>query len=398
VRSLLPLDKTEAFQLAHAISLDIPPTECSSILVPDTSDYYSNVAAIANEELTSGQKPREQYLRWLWEDIRAMNSATEIAPMAAALLNLHTSANEFQQLVDAYSLRLAELKATDREMAVLQSDQSLVSAMRRLADRLQGTSWPVAPLMRSYGSFLERSAHAPRCSDPPTVWMPVDWNHVTQDFKKLSLDFGLGGHANADFVSIRRSAEKGGVAEVHILPDPGELFAVLGKLQASKRTQQGKTGTPDGHEIMGWESDLVNILSKIDAIDPSSTPCYACTFSEKASLLLLYLDSTPPGEWKEKVLTQLMQLLTDRIAERDAPLDWLTRMHAVLNMARRPSPEDAERLKELERTGKAPNLFPSELGPQILQLMKASRNQTMYLYATADEVFGNAYVIPPHPN
>jgi hypothetical protein len=398
VRNLLSLDRNEALHLFQAIGLDIPPTECKSILVPQVSEYYSTLTAVGNQELSSGQKAREQYLKWVGEQIRGMSSSTQLTSMAVALVGLNTSANEFQQLADTYSLRLGELKATDRELAVLQDGHPLAPAMRQLAARLQQESWPVAPLIGSYKAFLEKSAHEPGCSDSPEIWRPADWKQITQEFKQMSRDFGLDGQENVDFVSTRRSADKGGTAEMQMIPDPGELFNGLVKLIELRKIQQ-HGGNPDGgKETMGWESELANTLNKIDALDPSRAPCYACSFSEKASLLLLYFDFTPPGEWKEKVLSRLIQLLANQTAEQDVPLDWLIRLNAVLNMSRKPSPADGQKLRELERTGKAPNLLPSELGPRILQLMKESGNQTMYLYATADEVLGNKFIIPPHPD
>jgi hypothetical protein len=398
VRHLLSVDRDEALQLLQAISLEIPPTACGSILVPQVSDYYSTLTALGNQELSYGQRSRERYLKWVGEQIRGMSSANQLNPMAGALLSLHTSVNEFQQLADAYSLRLGEMRATDREMAILQSEGSLASAIRQLATRLQEKSWPVAPLIGSYKSFLEKSANEQRCSDPPSTWRPADWNKITRDYIQMSHQFGLDSQGHADFVSTRRSADKGGAAEMEILPDPGELFNGLEKLQQLRKSQHSSAEPLGGKEAMGWESDLANTLSKIDALDPSRAPCYVCTFSEKASLLLLYLDFTPPGEWKEKVLSRLIQLLANQTAEHDAPIDWLTRMDAVLNMSRKPSSEEVQKLNELERTGKAPNLLPSALGPRTLQLMKESGNRTMYVYATADEVLEIKFIIPPHPD
>ena len=393
VQALVARKSGKALQEFQAIHLAVPQTSCKSRLVPELSNYYDLFTLIGNSTLTSGPKARDDFLFWAAAEIRGMTSPLQLAPVAVSLSNLHLSANEFKVLADAYVVKLQNLEATDRDLAAIQANQSLVNAIGQLASQLRNESWPVTPLIQAYRGFLVKSAGQPACSDATT-----DWGEVTKSFNHLSDEYKASDTNKLDSLHIGRSTENGGSAEVQQFPDTESWYVGLGKLLDMKFIKQHRNNTVQNQDTNGWESEVASALNGIDALEPSRYPCYACAFSAKASVLSLYFDAAPNGRWKERVLDRLIHHLADQSMERDAPLEWLFVANILLNMSRRPSPEQEEELREIVKKGVAPNALPSDLGPEILQGMKQSGDRTLYLYAVADEVLQNKYVTPPHPD
>lgn len=390
IRSLMTRNREEALREFQDLRLSVPAIACKSAMVPDVHDYYQLFSAIGNATLGVNPKSREQYLFWASGRIQGITSAVELVPAVNALLDLNLSANEFQSLSNALTLKLGTLLATDREMHVLESKSALSNGLERLAHRLQEESWPVSPLMVSYKAFLERSAKQPVCSDRTT-----DWKSVSDNYSRISKEFDAGTPTKVDFLAVRRAAEGGGRAEVEVLPGDPSMYNGIGKVMDRRQAERrGDSPSSINSAFAGWESDVADSLKTIDALDPSQAPCPACVFSVKTSLLFLYFDAVPTGDWKDKILDRLASVLADESIEKKYPPEWLIRVYALLDMSRAPSPAVAEELRRLEKDGKELIGLPSDYGSRIHYFLRHTGNRTLNSYVDADELFQYQYVIP----
>jgi hypothetical protein len=393
IRSLAVRNREEALRELQNLRLTVPSTGCKSVMVPDVHDYYQIFSAIGNATLGANSKSREQYLFWTTGQIGGISSPVELPAAISALLELNVSANEFQNLADAFVLKLGNLQATDREMRFLESNGELSKGLERLGQKLQEESWPVFPLLESYKVFLERSAKQSVCEDVTT-----DWKLVSDNYYRLYKEFGADTKNTPDFYAVRRTAQKGGTAEVDLLPDYSSLYDGPIKLVDRRRAEQTSGSSTADKASLAWESDLADSLKSIDALNPSMSPCPACVFTEKSSLLSLYFDVLPTGDWKDKVLERLVNVLADESMEKNYPVEWLFRLYVLLNTSRVPSPSHAEELRRLQQEDKVQLGLPSEYGPRIRHALQRTGSRTLNSYVIADEVFKYEYVFPPHPN
>lgn len=391
VQVLKSWNSAKSLEKFQSIRLAVSPVECKSTLVPELSTYYALLFSLASSGISSGAKTREDVFFWIHAQVQGMSSPLQLAPMATMLTKLDIGANEFKVLADAYSARLAQLQATDRESAYIQKKQSIAAEIRTLASTLRGDSWPVDPLFQSYKTFIERSAEQPRCSDATT-----DWKEVLKSFNDLIDEYKVKDVGKLDPSNFKPSSESGGSADVHVPPDMTAVYAALGKVMALRPNHGGSQNTDGVQDSSGWESDVDDALKKLDGIDPSRFDCYACAASAKTSVLFAYFDSVPDKRWKQRILKYLIRNLADQTMERDAPVEWLFSVDILLNTARKPSAQQEQELDRLVKEGKAPNALPSILGVEILKAMEQSGDNTLYSYANADEILQNGYIIPPH--
>src|SRR5208282_476146 len=181
-------------------------------------------------------------------------------------------------------------------------------------------------------------------------------------------------------------------------PDMTALYAVLVKVDAVRSAREASESASQIHDSSGWESDVNGGLKALDEIEPSRFDCYACAYTSKMSVLFAYFDEVPDKRWKERILSDLVRNLADQEMEKEAPVEWLFYVDILLNTARKPSAEQQQEIRRLEKAGKAPNGLPSVLGAEIRQAMMRSGDNTLYLYAHADEVLQTQYLMPPHPD
>ena len=153
--------------------------------MPELSTYYAMLAGLANSTARPGTRMSDDLYFWIDAQLQGLTSPLQLAPAAISLTGLRVDANQFKTLADIYSSRLAQLHATDRELAYLQKEQSLANGIRALAARLREESWPIAPLFQSYKVFLEKSAEQPSCSDATADWAGVlkSFNDLIDEYK-----------------------------------------------------------------------------------------------------------------------------------------------------------------------------------------------------------------------
>ena len=390
IKAMLPMDRSKAQRELEETHLQIPTVRCKSPLIPDVSEYYAQLPSLASRAFSTDEKGRSAHSAWIRDNIDSMTSAVQLAPMAELLARTEFEVGRFGNLVAGYINVLQRLQATDREMAAIESEQTLSKAIRLLATRTQNETSSAAPLLSAYRTFLIRSAAEVPCAD-----VTANWNHVVQAFDQLRRDYDPGGTAGTiDLSALERPAGKGDHAEVEYLPDSRAFDGLFNKIYALKqRAADGLNKQPD---TQGWETDLAAFLKQIDAYDPSKADCKDCAYFDKVKLLLFFFDFAPEGHYKDKILDRLVSVLANDPMQVDAPLEWAFQVKLLLNMSRKTSKEQATQIERLQNEGQVLPMLPSAAGSKILASMKQSNNYVLYLYAVADELLQNQFVSPPY--
>jgi hypothetical protein len=143
------------------------------------------------------------------------------------------------------------------------------------------------------------------------------------------------------------------------------------------------------------ESDALQFLDKIDAIDTSGAQCHACVFHEKADFYFTLIDFAPSIAIKERVANHLVQFLAADSMEQQSPMEWLFRVKLLLNLTRYPDDSQVRKIEELARRGLRLTMLPSDARLEILKAMRLKGNEVMSVYVAADRALYNKYVLPP---
>jgi hypothetical protein len=155
-------------------------------------------------------------------------------------------------------------------------------------------------------------------------------------------------------------------------------------------------GTQPTQDPAGWESDLSEFLNQVAESDPSKEQCPECGYWQKLSWLQGTFDMTPDGQWKEKVLAELVRDLATSPLQNTQRNLWLNQMKALLNLTRTPTREQQVQLDEFDSKHRdSPSPYrPGTMSAAIRDAMKRSGDNTMYVYVQAEELFRFPYFSP----
>lgn len=391
IRAMLRLDPIRARQMLEEIRFDIPAAPCTSPMVYDVSDFYVMLDALLRSAFQTKEKQQGDDLAFLDTQVRNLNYTAQLAPMATLIARAEVSNAHLEGLISEFSRALQRIKATDRELGAMERDQSLRKALSLVAKRLAEPAPSSIGLVQAYRSFLVRSSQSPACSD-----LSADKIGIVEGYNRLLQEFGVDGSVSGLTVGDLKTDRTDGLAEIERLPVPSEFGSLFGRLM-ERRKRQSMQGSQNGTmEDDEWELDVTDFLSKIEALDPAKEKCRGCVFHEKADLLLVFLDFTPQGKLKERLVDHTVRFLATDTMQDDRPLEWLFRVKLLLNLSRKPSEEQRKQVAELQKEGKLLTMLPSDAGPEILSAMKRSKNTILYLYAIADAILENEYVSPPY--
>jgi hypothetical protein len=392
IKAMLPIDRTKAQRELEEIRFQIPAAGCKSPLISDVSEFYVQLPSLASRVFPSDEKGRDAQSVWIRDNVENMSSAVQLAPMAKLLAEMEFAVGRFGDLLAAYMDVLQRLQATDREMAAIENERTLSSAMQLLVTRALKEESSAAPLLSAYRTFLLRSAAEAPCAD-----VTANWNNVVQAFDQLRREYDPDGSVGTINLSgLVRPSGRGDHAEVEYLPDSSAFGGLLSKVYALKQRETASDGSNKQPDTQGWETDLAAFLKQIDAYDPSKAACEDCAYYDKVKLLLLFFDLAPTGNYKDKILDRLVNVLAHDPMQVNAPLEWAFQVKLLLNMSRKTSKEQAKQIERLQSKGQVLTMLPSTAGPKILASLKQSNNFVLYFYAVADELLKNPFVSPPY--
>ena len=389
VRAMTRIDPGVAARELQAIRLQFPRTDCSSPMVPDPTDYYSEIGTIANGVFLAQHLGRATYLGWLDEQIASMNSPVQIAAIAALLAASSLNAEEFQRQSYNFAQTLGQLRATDREMAALNQERVLSASIRRMAAQEMRSGIWVGQLVQNYRLFLVRSAAAVPCAD-----ITSDWHQIVEDFNRLRSEA-----LAADIVAplderlLNRLPTAGERAQMQEIPDEPKFDELLIKPERLRMDQGASMSVGDlGTE--GWEVDVTELLNLLDDLDPSTAKCPDCVYYEKARYYLFLFDALPSGHYKEQCLSRVIATLATSPLQSSARVAWMFDLKLLLNTTRTLTKEQAQQVEIITRAGRNGTMLPSTMGPVIRSEMLQSGNNVIYSYVVAEAYFPSPFSAP----
>jgi hypothetical protein len=390
VRAMLNVQPLEARQLLDEIHLGVPSSPCGSPMVYDVSDFYGALETVLSRAFSAAERADGAHVHALAGRIRTARSPFELAPIGGLLARIRVNREQLEWLTSLYTDLLQQVKASDRELAWIERDQSLSKAIQLLAEWNAQQALPVTPLLKAYRGFLVRSTRPASCADIMT-----DRERVVETFNRLRAEYGATEGVERLRVEDLKAERVAESAQVDLVPAAVEFNGLLRRLMARRAGEARRQPQAEGSDSAGWESDVTEFLEKVDRVDPSRAECHACVFHEKADLLFIFFDFTPGGRFKERILGRLVRFLSTDAMQNEEPLEWLFEVKLLLNLSRDPSEEQLKRVAQLQKEGKTLNMLPSGVRAAILEEMKGSNNYLLYVYANADEILRNEYVMPP---
>ena len=328
------LNKSEALRELNGIHPQFSATSCKQPMAPDPISYYAMAGTLATQLYKAQPKGREQLARWLDDQVEAIGSAVQLAPVANLLTATEFSVTELSQPLSHFVAVLAQTPATDREMQTIDDFHHIRRAMHDLVARELRDGISPMPTVQAYRGFLSASAKEVPCADET-----ANWKELTEDFNGLRTEAGV-----ADGVSglapekMDRPASGGESATLRVAPDESRFLKYSVKLYDLYLSQHGD-GTQPAGDPTGWESDLSEFLNQVAEFDPSKEQCAECGYWQKLSWLQGAFDMTPDGQWKEKVLAELVRNLATSPLQSTQRNLWLGQMKALLNLTRTPTQE-----------------------------------------------------------
>jgi hypothetical protein len=282
------------------------------------------------------------------------------------------------------------LHATDRELAAIENDGTLSTAVRHLSARIKSEEISVDPLLESYRLFLTKSSDEIPCADVTT-----DWTRAIERFNSMRKDLSdSDGLRTWDGRELKRTASKGEQAELHREPDLADLYRLVEKVYQLRQLSGSPQPRDAKFDTLAWESDIADFISKVDAYDPSKSDCPDCAYFAKGKVLLLFFDCVPPGPYKERILDRLVSILATSPLQSRWPIHWLFQVELLLNLSRAPDKDQTEQLDMLQKARTVLTMMPSAMGPRIRLAMKQSNNYAMYVLAKAEDVLPNRFFSP----
>jgi hypothetical protein len=390
IRALLSINPERAHSLLEDVRLEIAPVPCTSAMVPDVGEFYGVVAAVLGRSPAATDGERDQSVALLEGQLRQITSPVQLAPVADLLARAELNPRQMVWLTSLYADVLSRISTTDRELAAVEQQRGLSSAIGRLAARHAEQALHVLPLLHAYRAFVMRAARAEQCGD-----ITVDREKLAESFNHLREGFGNQQTLRQLQAEELKPERVGGVAVVDTMADREDFVTLLDRVMTRREIALRKPTESPELESAGWESDVAQFLTKIDGLDPLRADCRSCIFHEKADLFFIFFDFTPVGHFKQRILMGLADFLANSTMQDEAPLEWLIRVKLLLNLSRKPTEEQLTRIRELERQGKVLTMLPSEAAAQIAETMKTSGNYVLYVYVVADEILGNEYILPP---
>jgi hypothetical protein len=338
LKEMLTLDRPKArhmFEgLAHPV-LDVRP--CEDPFVADVAPYYEIAASIAQSAFSDEEKKHDAHVQLLIALLAGARSSNELAAFASVIDNVALTHAQSEQVIGAFSAKLASMGADYRSLAVFYN--MLDGSVRKLADFASANRIDDSGLTDGFRKFLVAQMTAGRCS--PDI--PIEFKEQLSEEETAPASHG------ADMVT-------------HLYFDTGDAKDIGDKLLDIRSKGGGRVAgqlQEDGHfKILGIAPPSIEVQNGVgdllhDFILWQPRGSDADVLHQKATLLTALLRMTARIDEFPKIASMAVSLLTTSGAQKEAPAEWMWQV------------------KSLASTG----------GPKMLDLYRASGNSGLVVYA-----------------
>jgi hypothetical protein len=323
VRDMFPLDQQKAHEMFQRIAPpQLTPLTCADSLVPDVGEYYSAMGMIAVSGFSPEERKHEQHVMFLNAGLGAMRSPAELAPAAVMIERISPAlTNEQLKLLSGtLSSILEKLSGDDRSFSHALADiDSAISALTATARSRQAGGETLAI---SYRGFLVRNFTGARCGESSG-----DQNLLTKVVDRFNAGVSSAGDANLRPIGgdETKPGSVGEKAQTQPLFDAAFQEGERQKL-ILLMMEKGK-GSDD------WHDRFEDFLHDVEATKANPGESDAAFFYRKCGMLAAVLAVAPPGEDRDKTLSQYVTFLTSSSFQQQSLVEWFGQAKAAASLA-----------------------------------------------------------------
>jgi hypothetical protein len=371
------------------LSLSIPRSDCSAVLVPKPDEYIA--AAPQFLKLTTANSLNDY--EWLQDFIGRLPSPLFLAPTATLLTSTSLRPDYVDALVRQYELILATSTATDREAGVIFQKQQFVDLIKSLSNKLVNTQRDSYGLLLALRAFIVRSHAEPACTDSV-----VDWGAVRSAFNLLVVDLKQGQRIKSISESEFAPRDTASPASAHStpMPDQSRVEQLIGEFFSERRLDDkalSSVGASSGNSHLQEVTESIIALS--NDINPARYDCPECAAFYKTQILLQASDVAPQSPQKDLLMRLAVVSLAENENQYSSPVLWLPLAELLLNQTRQVSPSAKEQLSvQLKYNDGYIPFGPTSSGPDIRREMEATGNSILNSYLQADGLRHHSFWAP----
>jgi hypothetical protein len=300
---MLPLDPSKARELFGQVSKpSLAPLTCDDALVYEPSEFYQALAAVVNGAFTPKEKAREEHVNLLLESLGQVTSASQLAPLAAAIESAGVTAPQHQILWARFNGLLESMQPDERSYAA-----SLTALSALSAPGTQAALEKYRQKSHECETDANRSAQQP-AKKPSTpkleqYWQSANAQQLLQAGKKLR------------FASSDR------------------LFT-----EADRANQE-------------WQQQLADYLNLIADWTSDQESSDAAYYHEKCLVYTSLLDLVPPGPQYDEIVADYVDFVSNSSLYQQSPAEWFVEPHALLDRSLSDSARHSKVLDAFQRSG-----------------------------------------------
>jgi hypothetical protein len=394
IELLARVQPSEAMQLLSEMG---PPklaqAACGSTLVQPGDPYFDSLGRLGTTLLQPSASPetRRAFLRVVEDSFQRLNSPTELAPALRLLAELPLPAEEWRRGVLFVAGRMASLRGSDRDFAYSFSSTPLaVQAGKVLELAAAREAVDLRPLLlNALVRYVTAHWAGPACEPfalPASLPAAARAREPRSPVEQVNdlIARHSGGAVEAIDASRLPARQMAGRYDSTQHPPVSAFPALLVEVSPFRPNAMDQK-SPE------WRRKVEECLKAIQNMKARDQPCPRCFLSYRAGYLATLLECVKSTDLYEAVAAELVHAYEDPSGQQDSPAAWAYSFEQNLNAVRAVAPESQPALDEFIKKGAQMQAGPHAQGAVLLQLMRASNDRVVSLYAQVESAFPKAY-------
>lgn len=368
VKAMLLLDRRRAREMFTEIpNLKLKALTCEDPLVYDVGAYYSTLASVAKGTFTADETKGGEHVRFVQQYIEAVSSPAQVEPAAKVILALDLSDLDLESLIRHFAGPLGRISGDDRSFSV--SWGAPGGAIESLAKLCNEKGVSGAGLVDAFRSYLVRHLTAARCSDTASNEREKSAESAMIARFNSHLRFAVPCKDVPPLSGEDTTPSKlEGSAKYHRYWQSSRAKDLITRFARLRFKPDRQPVTEEEKQEAEWQLRLSGFLADMASWTPADEASEEDFFSQKTGLFYGLVEIAPPGPTRERVLSELIELLNRSSLQKKSPIEWFQNAHRLFALAKKSGGNE---------------------GPKILQALSYGQSPVLYLYAEAQRLLGD---------
>ncbi|HZR23251.1 MAG TPA: hypothetical protein VFA59_06670 [Vicinamibacterales bacterium] len=342
-QGLLSLAPSAALDVARQMRSSVSALTCRDTLVPDVSPLFELAQSLATESAARRRRrgPDDETFEVLEGLVQSIDSSLAIGPALRFVQRATLTPDQSRTILVDLAGILASL--SDGDVAFTASLDSNWTNIKKIVE--VGDDPVQSVILRAFRQFVVNHVGAERCGGLGLNAEQVAAHRAKtlQDIDAVMEAHGLARLSKAETTPIR-VVPAAPVVEFWRSSKSSELFRELKRLKFNGR----KIRTAADKQTPAWFQDLDRFLAMLNTWTPRDEASPADYFFERSLLSEALVDVVPPGDARDRVLTDFVTYLAASESQFHGSA-WLFRVRLLIDRHR--STERAWVLGALRRSG-----------------------------------------------